>query len=409
MYTPSKDVLPLGPKPVMVQMILEIPPAPITNVSNAQPSSSRSSTRSHQGIQLNSHQKHEYETKFKQNSLPNLSLSKYIYRQIQPLPDLNLKRTSRCLKFCELIENLEQLITEEEFITMTVESPKKCIQQTSDPIILLSSSSDSEDCIFNDIQIPLINTPKVTNPTHQEIENEFSESILLHALESTPDIGNILSATQFKSPSPMISKKRKIILSEASSSSIAFSMEPHHYHNNTKLQDLLDKRQVKKTRKEPKEINCAQQDQQEQQETIEPAKEKEKIKFKKPKPKVTVSNELFDLEAQLSSNDNASSDTEGSDLDQDLSGFVVGNDQCTQFPGQDNSIGFYRKSLLSPEAGGMGIVQPGAFQFREITHDVDMTPNTPHQDSFDTPGSLASFIVDDEEEILFDLSQESLL
>jgi Fanconi anemia group M protein len=72
-------------------------------------------------------------------------------------------------------------------------------------------------------------------------------------------------------------------------------------------------------------------------------------RFKKPKNK--IAEPFMDIEAELSSNDNASSDEE-TEPDADLSGFIDYSSKNS--PGLGLSIGFYRKSMLSPELGGMG-------------------------------------------------------
>jgi hypothetical protein len=85
--------------------------------------------------------------------------------------------------------------------------------------------------------------------------------------------------------------------------------------------------------------------------------------------------------------------------------FEVGNDTCTQGPAE-HSIG-----LLSPEAEGVGIVhRPGGFQLRKV-NPIPISSEISNRDfsCSDTSGCLASFVVDDEEVILYDLSQESLL
>jgi hypothetical protein len=97
------------------------------------------------------------------------------------------------------------------------------------------------------------------------------------------------------------------------------------------------------------------------------------------------------MEAELSedSNQEISTDEEGDGLDHDLSGFIANESFESQNESVETLQAIYRKSLLSPE---MVIPQKAYFKTPKA---IEMT-QMQYRDS-DTPGSLASFIVGDDE------------
>jgi Fanconi anemia group M protein len=110
---------------------------------------------------------------------------------------------------------------------------------------------------------------------------------------------------------------------------------------------------------------------------------------KRPKSKKNLlAEEFIDFEAELSGNEQVSADEED-ESDRDLSGFVVNNSSLTS--PANMSIGFYRRSLLSPNQGGLGKVTGNKFRlaplkFSKRAHECD------DEESLE---SLADFVVND--------------
>ena len=238
-------------------------------------------------------------------------------------------------------------------------------------------------------------------------------------LEPNPDTSlHMITSTASQTPFIKASKKRRMVITDASSSvtrsdskrvdlpefvdfaqpfpatkKVSPFQDAQFLKRNTPLIERRQRRQNRK-RKEPMvrgtplmipNVHL------EKQADISRAKKQKK------KP-MDPSNPFFDVEASLSEGSSASSDEEGDDLDQDLSGFIVNSmssqvEQPTQ--NYDQQV-FYRKSLLSPEFGGLGRKREG-FRFRTPDRpglEVQDTQMPLYQDS-DTPGSLNDFIVDD--------------
>lgn len=107
------------------------------------------------------------------------------------------------------------------------------------------------------------------------------------------------------------------------------------------------------------------------------------------KKRLDYSNPYFELEAAFSEESVHLDDEDDSnlDLDRNLSGLIA------ESPTVDSQeINFYRKSLLSPELGGLGTRK---HRHRFITP-KRYEPCTQLLPDSDTPGSLANFVVDDE-------------
>jgi len=110
---------------------------------------------------------------------------------------------------------------------------------------------------------------------------------------------------------------------------------------------------------------------------------------KKKKKKIGYSNPYFDLEAGVSDTSGDSGDEEDSNIDMDgnLSGLIAESQAA-----ESQEINYYRKSLLSPEFGGLGTKK----HMCRFTTPKRYDPCTQLMPDSDTPGSLANFVVDDE-------------
>ena len=108
------------------------------------------------------------------------------------------------------------------------------------------------------------------------------------------------------------------------------------------------------------------------------------------KKKLDYTNPYFDLEACLSEKSAHSGDEEDSniDLDGNLSGLIAESPVV-----KSQEINYYRKSLLSPDLGGLGTKKHKVFRFYTPKR---FEPCTQLMPDSDTPGSLANFVVDDE-------------
>jgi hypothetical protein len=96
---------------------------------------------------------------------------------------------------------------------------------------------------------------------------------------------------------------------------------------------------------------------------------------------------FVDFEAELSGEEVSSDEVE--EQDRDLSGFVVGN--STNNSPANTSIGFYQRSLLSPNQGGMGKVVGNKFRLAPIR----FTHTNQVMEDEESMESLADFIVND--------------
>jgi hypothetical protein len=110
---------------------------------------------------------------------------------------------------------------------------------------------------------------------------------------------------------------------------------------------------------------------------------------KNKKKKLDYSNPYFDLEAEFSETSGNSGDEDDSNIDMDgnLSGLIAESPAA-----KSQEINYYRKSLLSPEFGGLGTKK----QMFRFTTPKKYDPCTQLMPDSDTPGSLANFVVDDE-------------
>jgi hypothetical protein len=106
------------------------------------------------------------------------------------------------------------------------------------------------------------------------------------------------------------------------------------------------------------------------------------------KKKLDYSNPYFDLEACLSEKSSYSADEEDVDFDGNLSGLIAESPLV-----KSQEINYYRKSLLSPDLGGLGTKKTKVFRFNTPKR---FEPCTQLMPDSDTPGSLANFVVDDE-------------
>jgi hypothetical protein len=126
MYVPSYDVLPQTKRPECVKMSLDIPVFDTASKRKKESKGSASvkhNSRSesaglpiNQVLLLTSREQEEFNSEYR--TLPHenskLSLAKFTYRQVLPMPRVHLPRTSRCLDFCSLISSVETMISEEE-------------------------------------------------------------------------------------------------------------------------------------------------------------------------------------------------------------------------------------------------------------------------------------------------------
>jgi hypothetical protein len=110
---------------------------------------------------------------------------------------------------------------------------------------------------------------------------------------------------------------------------------------------------------------------------------------KRPKSKKNLLAEGYiDFEAELSGDAAVSADEED-ESDRDLSGFVVENSFTTS--PANTSIGFYRRSLLSPGQGGLGKVTGNKYRLAPIK----FTKTNQKPDDEESLESLADFVVND--------------
>lgn len=115
------------------------------------------------------------------------------------------------------------------------------------------------------------------------------------------------------------------------------------------------------------------------------------------KKKLDYSNPYFDLEASLSEESMQSLEEDDSnlDLDRNLSGLIAESPTVNS-----QEINYYRKSLLSPELGGLGSKRQ---RFRFATP-KRYEPCTQLMPDSDTPGSLNNFVVDDDASVFSEVS-----
>lgn len=126
MYIPSYDVLPQMKRPECVKMSLDIPVFETTGktkkaskgVASAKhnPHVESGGQSINQVLLLTSREQEEFNNEYR--TLPHenakLSLAKFTYRQVLPMPQIHLPRTHRCQDFCSLISSVETMISEEE-------------------------------------------------------------------------------------------------------------------------------------------------------------------------------------------------------------------------------------------------------------------------------------------------------
>lgn len=424
MFCPSSDVIPQNqPKPECQKMIMNIAEM-ATNCILKRKASSNSEQFSTPDIYLNAAEKQEYQSFFQvSNDVPSeIILGRYTYRNLMPLPVVNFARCNRSLDFTALIANLEDLVSKEEELLLVncfiiFKSKKRSSREykyniraigrieeaSSSPIsmdigetlkfrskeLLLQSDltqsplplnyqlcdaenldnalgiSSDDDTIYLkpicDLQSPLINCC-----SDQEISNQISTEISAKPEMITPEHrlehldkkqNDNLSEVNGEIPSlysqtPIIkARKKKMIISDASSSAKSDVF--------VKPAPINGKRSLR-----PNNLS------------------------KSKKKRLDYSNLYFDLEAVLSEGSMLSNDEDDSiiDLDRNLSGLIAESPTLNS-----QEINFYRKSLLSPELGGLGC-RKQTFRFATPNKFEPCTQLIPDSD---TPGSLVNFVVDD--------------
>ena len=431
LFSASYDVLPEGnQKPICQKSELVIVQAVSDDTCDLK-SKYKSGSVTKSGmthIYLNQYQLEEFSSRIQSDiEAPKITINRCVYRNIIPLPSINLRRCDRSVDFSNLVSDLESLASKDEYRPGTTYGYSNCNgegdsfnpyrteqlrnfglntlhadpktketppSKNLDYVTLLSSVSD-ENSTYNfslsigaflngeskksyrdsslksgdDIEVSTIGKVKDTNFNCSINDNSVAVDLVTNNSESRPTpIFEGLDDNQietffdspndlFTSPSSQVpnnkTRKKKVIMHDASSPS-----DPKNF---------IELVPVDHRRKRP----CT-----------------PSHRILKKKKKLDYANPLFDLEAALSQSSSFSDDGEDLLLDNEtnLSGLIA------ESPIQETqNIGLYLKSLLSPELGGMGCKNK-PFKFRAPKQYLPCTPLIPNSD---TPGSLASFVVDD--------------
>lgn len=337
----------------------------------------------------------------------------------------------------------EMIVESQDFFQPSVTSTENALIKKADPISLKKSSQQGSLIIHTDpfdfstqadmdlaqidfdAFIPPMNVVKSNTPAqqptthhHQSVSHNNHPSQLSNSAQDTP----------FAKPA----RRKRLIVTDASSSTsrpqdvdlfqqespLAKEIESGITRDTqgrvfvpkrTPLLERLEKR--KQMRRPAPKMRCTPvvvpRRQLNTKKTEEGSKDKTRIK-----KKVTV-NPFMELDAEWSRSEDGSSvssDTDDDGLDANLTGFIVDSFTQEEHAPEASCIGMtqvYRTSLLSPEVGGWVTgkkARPGAYQFRAPQKDRYPVQDTqfsgaPIPDS-DTPGSLADFIVEEEDTML---------
>jgi hypothetical protein len=121
MFAPSRDVIPKDlPRPECCETVMDIIDLPTECVMKRDRNEHSSNIPD---FYLNADELQEYQSKFRNSSdtpRTDLTLNRYVYRNIIPLPVVSLARCARSLDFAHLTSELEDLIAKEEDQSMVI-------------------------------------------------------------------------------------------------------------------------------------------------------------------------------------------------------------------------------------------------------------------------------------------------